>query len=243
MSQTYHHGLLWCLWVSCYVEAVAKQEHGRVLACMETEMATSTRRPVPPKTAVLGQKKRGAAPARVAPPAPPPAPPAAPPPPVVDDLHIPPPRPEYVEFGQTVLRALLMKGWNQSDLAKAMWGTTVDSRGYKVARNRDRITHYVKGRAYPEPENLAKLVHHLGLRMEDVAVSKPVRGAVRTQHTAHNLQVTMLAAEPGKALLYMQKVLPTDLAMAICKMIVDAEAAAAALGDPIDPAIIETEEP
>lgn len=142
-------------------------------------------------------------------------------------------RAEYVQFGQTVLRAMLQKGMNQSDLAKAMWGTIVDSRGYTVAKNRDRITHYVKGRAYPEPENLAKLIDVLDLRLEDVQVSKIVRGATRSSpHMAHNLQVTMLAAEPGKAMLYMQKILPTDLALTICKMIAEAEAEAEAAASP-----------
>src|SRR4051812_8333081 len=59
---------------------------------------------------------------------------AAPPPPPTSPTAG---RAEYVQFGQTVLRAMLQKGWNQSDLAKAMWGTIVDSRGYKVAKNRD----------------------------------------------------------------------------------------------------------
>lgn len=156
-------------------------------------------------------------------------------------------RPEYARFGQIVLHAMLKKGMNQSDLAKAIWGTVKDARGYEVAKNRDRITHYVKGRAYPEPENLAKLIEVLDLNPEDVQVSKLVRGAMRsspprmdalpvtklaaetppvTKLAAETLNISLLAAEPGKMLLQMQQILPTALVLLILKMVTDAKAAA-----------------
>lgn len=44
-----------------------------------------------------------------------------------------------------------------------IWGTTKDKRGYDVARNRDRIGHYLRGNSYPDRENLLKLADALGI--------------------------------------------------------------------------------
>lgn len=41
------------------------------------------------------------------------------------------------------------RGFNRSDVARAIWGTVPDNRGYDVARNRDRIGAYLRGSSYP----------------------------------------------------------------------------------------------
>jgi len=36
-------------------------------------------------------------------------------------------------------------GMSMSDLARKIWGTTTDARGYPVAKNKDRISRWEKG--------------------------------------------------------------------------------------------------
>ena len=61
------------------------------------------------------------------------------------------------------------KGLSQSDLARLIWGTQTDARGYEVARNRDRISAYERGRASPEEVNLAKIAEALGVSVSELA--------------------------------------------------------------------------
>jgi hypothetical protein len=60
-------------------------------------------------------------------------------------------------------------GVKPADLARMVWGTTVDSRGYTVPRNRDRIGSYLSAQSYPEPDNLRKLADALGVPVEELA--------------------------------------------------------------------------
>jgi transcriptional regulator with XRE-family HTH domain len=55
------------------------------------------------------------------------------------------------------------EGLNASQLARRVWGTVQDKRGYAVARNRDRIGHYLRGTSYPDPANLIRLAAALGV--------------------------------------------------------------------------------
>jgi transcriptional regulator with XRE-family HTH domain len=61
------------------------------------------------------------------------------------------------------------KGLSQSDLARLILGTQTDARGYEVARNRDRISAYERGRASPEEENLEKIAEALGVSASELA--------------------------------------------------------------------------
>ena len=62
------------------------------------------------------------------------------------------------------------KGWSQSDLAREIWGEiTVKGTGRKAARNRDRISTYERGKAWPDPHNLAKIANALGVSPEELA--------------------------------------------------------------------------
>ena len=61
------------------------------------------------------------------------------------------------------------KGFNNSDLARAVWGETTDSKGYIVARNRDRIGVYLKGQGFPEASTLAKIAKVLDTTAEELA--------------------------------------------------------------------------
>ena len=55
----------------------------------------------------------------------------------------------HKEFAAWLAAQMAARGLNHSDLARAIWGTVPDTRGYDVARNRDRIGAYLRGNSYP----------------------------------------------------------------------------------------------
>jgi transcriptional regulator with XRE-family HTH domain len=76
---------------------------------------------------------------------------------------------KYGFFAKTLRACMQQAGFNNSDLARRVWGTTTDSRGYPVARGRDRIGEYLSGDSYPKPENLWKLAGALGVSLTYLA--------------------------------------------------------------------------
>lgn len=72
-------------------------------------------------------------------------------------------------FRQRLYELRLAKGWSQSELARHVWGTVEDNRGYTVAKNRDRISAYENGKAVPERANLDAIARALGVSVEDLA--------------------------------------------------------------------------
>jgi transcriptional regulator with XRE-family HTH domain len=73
------------------------------------------------------------------------------------------------KFQHNLKQLRTSKGMSQSDLARLIWGTMTDQRGYEVARNRDRISAYERGRASPEEENLKKIAEALGVTASELA--------------------------------------------------------------------------
>ena len=84
------------------------------------------------------------------------------------------------------------KGLSQSDLARLVWGTVTDARGYEVAKNRDRISAYESGRASPKEENLVSLAEVLGVSVRELSPEGAGLLAVNTPST-----VSMRVLEGG----------------------------------------------
>ena len=82
-------------------------------------------------------------------------------------------RAELQAFADALDALMKRAGVKPADLARMVWGTTVDSRGYTVSRNRDRIRSYLSAQSYPEPENLQKLAEALGMPVEELASTRP----------------------------------------------------------------------
>ena len=62
------------------------------------------------------------------------------------------------------------KGLSQSDLARLIWGSQTNKHtGRLEARNRDRISVYEMGKAWPDPHNLVKIAAALGVSPEELA--------------------------------------------------------------------------
>jgi transcriptional regulator with XRE-family HTH domain len=74
------------------------------------------------------------------------------------------------EFSRRLKELMDQKGLrHQSELAMLAFGPTVDpSTGYTVAKGRDRISSYLKGRQFPEEKNLKAIAKALDVRISDL---------------------------------------------------------------------------
>ena len=76
--------------------------------------------------------------------------------------------PDLEKFRTTLSKGMAAKRMSGSDVARANWGSKTNARGRRVARNRDRMTHYLGGKGYPRPETVLKLAEVLDLDPKDL---------------------------------------------------------------------------
>lgn len=132
-------------------------------------------------------------------------------------------RPEYQVFAQRLHEAMMKNQMNASQVAREVWGTIPDSRGINVARNRDRIRHYLAGTSYPEPDNLVKLAKAVGLPVEDLTIERPptltapVSPALRGNML--DPQVTILGTHHSVCLLQMRKLVSLATTLKIMELL------------------------
>jgi hypothetical protein len=87
--------------------------------------------------------------------------------------------PTHKEFAAWLAAQMAARGFNHSDLARAIWGTIKDTRGYDVARNRDRIGAYLSGTSYPELSTLYAMAQAFSVFPDDIPRSgRPSRRVV-----------------------------------------------------------------
>jgi hypothetical protein len=87
--------------------------------------------------------------------------------------------PIHKEFAVWLAAQMAARGFNHSDLARAIWGTIKDTRGYDVARNRDRIGAYLSGNSYPELDTVYALAEAFSVFPDDIPRSgRPSRRVV-----------------------------------------------------------------
>ena len=123
-------------------------------------------------------------------------------------------KPENIPFASALSDAMANGNLKASEVARRIWGTTKDKRGYDVARNRDRIGHYMKGTSYPEPDTLIKLAEAVGVPVARLAIDRPVSVAARVRQ-AVDIHLTVLADQPSKARLQFDRILDFDTAVRI----------------------------
>jgi transcriptional regulator with XRE-family HTH domain len=116
-------------------------------------------------------------------------------------------------FGRRLQQLLDQKGWNYSDLARAVWGKTKTKGGYEVAKNRDRISVYVAGKAVPDPRNLKKIADVLGVEVAEIA---PERfGDAMIEQPNPSYSITKVQGESDKVFLRVNKLVPETVAAKI----------------------------
>lgn len=104
------------------------------------------------------------------------------------------------------------KRMTQSQLATEVWGSTTDSRGYKVARNRDRISAYLKGAGIPEPENLRKIAAALGCTPEDLMGPDAMNRPLTRARNPSEVQLALME-DPTLMQIQINMILPVAQAM------------------------------
>lgn len=66
-------------------------------------------------------------------------------------------------FGDRLQRIMTEKRMTASDVARGVWGTMTDERGYTVPRNRQAIGRYIRGESYPTYATKQLLCEALGV--------------------------------------------------------------------------------
>jgi hypothetical protein len=108
-----------------------------------------------------------------------------------------------------------------SDLARAVWGTHTDSRGYEMARNRGRVSQYLAGFSMPEPRTLAKIAEAVGKTTTELtgALSPGGGGDAPQGRKPVAVQMTIVAGAASLAHLTLDMLLPVALAAEIVTMV------------------------
>jgi len=123
---------------------------------------------------------------------------------------------EMDRFARRLYEMMNERGLSQSDLARKAFGTKTDKRGYEVARNRDRISVYLKGTSLPDPKNLQKIADALGVDPDELA---PEIAASTIDRENPEVALTAIAGHGDKVHLQVNKLLPLSLASKIVSMI------------------------
>lgn len=120
------------------------------------------------------------------------------------------------EFARNLWRAMRAKGWSQSDLARRAFGTTQDKRGYTVAKGRDRISMYLRGKQLPDERNLMKIAKTVSMTPEALA---PGLHAAAIDHERPEIAINVAAGHPNKVHLVVNKIVTQEVAAKIFAML------------------------
>jgi transcriptional regulator with XRE-family HTH domain len=125
-------------------------------------------------------------------------------------------RQEFARRLQTLADA---KGWNQSDLARAAFGTVTDGQGYEVARRRDSISSYLRGSTFPDQRSFDALCSALGVAPKELA---PFTDLAERDDEGPALEIRQIPGNPGKVWIRLQQIVSLADALAISAIIVRA---------------------
>ncbi len=125
------------------------------------------------------------------------------------------------EFSRRLFQAMQEKGWTQSDLAREAFGATTDQRGYKVARNRDRVSVYLRGKSVPDPKNLKLLADALGTTPEELAPDLYANS--HAMHERPEISINAVAGHPDQVHLMVNKIVKLTVASQVFALLAACE--------------------
>ncbi len=131
--------------------------------------------------------------------------------------------PAATQFARNLRRARKDRNWSQSDLARNVWGEMVDKRGYTVARNRDLVSSYERGRYLPKAETLAEIALALGMTVQELL--PPVQETASIVGEAPGALVTIQHTGETYARLNICTVVPLAVALKVIECLNEANAA------------------
>jgi transcriptional regulator with XRE-family HTH domain len=144
-------------------------------------------------------------------------------------------RPDYREFARRLREAMVARQLSASDVARAIWGTVPDPRGYQVAKNRDRIGAYLAGTGYPSKETLPKLCEAVGLSIEELPVPMRSTAARSTASSPADLSFSLLQDHPGLCSIYVRTVMSIELGLKSVALVQQDRSNEASPGDHVLP--------
>jgi transcriptional regulator with XRE-family HTH domain len=108
------------------------------------------------------------------------------------------------------------RGWTQSELARRVWGSVEDARGYSVAKHRDRISIYEHGSATPRRESLDAIAKALGVTVSELA---PDLVAASRGGPAIPGSVSLVGLPGGQARLTVDAVVSFEVALQVARLL------------------------
>lgn len=129
-------------------------------------------------------------------------------------------RAELDAFSRKLNELMARQGMSQSDLARAVWGSTIDPRGRDTAKNRDRISHYTRGSQLPEARTMKLLATALGV---DPTELSPSRSLPSTPGSAREVSLTTIGGRSDVALVSVNKMLPMSYAVRVLALLAEAD--------------------
>jgi transcriptional regulator with XRE-family HTH domain len=118
-----------------------------------------------------------------------------------------------LDFAKRLQRAMVKKGWNQSELARRAQGHLKEGR-----IERDNISHWIRGVAIPLPAKLAALCKALGVEPMDLLPTAPT---VSQKAPAFDMR----QLEDGNVWLRINQAVSFDQALQIMQIVNEREAA------------------
>lgn len=105
------------------------------------------------------------------------------------------------EFAERLQRLMSERRISQSDLARMIWNTTKDERGYEVARNRQVIGKYLSGAVRPRMATLRKMAEVLDVSISELdpssdPVERPGSGIYVEQVDEDNVRLEVRIVVP-----------------------------------------------
>jgi transcriptional regulator with XRE-family HTH domain len=101
--------------------------------------------------------------------------------------RLPTERARDLAFAKRLKQLMDERELTQSELAAKIWGRYTNTEGKFVARGRDRISVWIRGKSFPDTANLTKLAKELDVKVSDLAPTALVKAA---HHGAADWSIT-----------------------------------------------------
>ena len=123
-------------------------------------------------------------------------------------------------FAATLASLLHSRGWNQSDLARHVWGTREEKDGRESAAGRDKVSRYMKGVQLPDPKTLKQMADALGVTIEELA---PDIAAEVAERAPPAMLLSQPEGRPDLIHLQLNLLLPAELAVKVAQIVTEAQ--------------------
>ena len=117
-----------------------------------------------------------------------------------------------LDFSRRLQRLMDARGLTQSGLAERIWERYTNTEGKRVARGRDRICMWLKGKTIPDAKNLEKLAKGLGVEITDLL---PVAIAEKVHRDEADWSITQPRDSDGKVFVQISMFVSPDVAHSI----------------------------